>query len=60
MDIKNGNSIIKVSKQTYNGKDYIDIRKMYQDENEEWKPTKKGISFNPELLKEIIKALQSL
>lgn len=60
MDIKNANGIIRIQKTEFKGKEYLDIRKMYQGENDEWMPTRKGISFSPELKDEIIKALQSL
>ena len=59
--IKNNNAVIKVTKQTYNNKEYIDIRKYYRNvETDEWLPTKKGISFNPDLKNQIIEALKSL
>ena len=61
IDIKSGNSIIKIQKIKYNEIEYIDIRKFYRElESGEWKPTKKGITFKPELRDEIIKALKSL
>jgi len=61
MDIKYKSGLIKVQKVNYKGRDYIDIRKFYQDyETGEWRPTPKGISFDPEILQEIIKALQKL
>ena len=59
-DIKVGSGLIKVQKTNFKGKDYIDIRKFYQDENEEWKPTKKGVTFPPEFKEAIVKALQEL
>lgn len=61
MDIENGKNIIRIQKITFKGKDYIDIRKFYQDsETEEWKPTSKGIAFKPELKQDIINTLNNL
>lgn len=59
-DIKVGKGLIRVQKTNFKGKDYIDIRKFYQDENEEWKPTRKGVTFPPELKDQLTKALQEL
>ena len=59
-EIKSGNAIIRVQKTEFKGKEYIDVRKFYQGENEEWLPTKKGISIPIDLVKEVIKAINSL
>jgi wobble nucleotide-excising tRNase len=37
----------------------VDIRVYYQDGND-WKPTKKGITFKRELLDDVLKALTQL
>jgi len=42
---------IFISFSEFNGKKYFDIRKYY-DKDGEWKPTKKGISFKQDQLKE--------
>lgn len=61
MDIEIGSGIIRVSKTTYKEKEYIDVRKYYQDKDTgEWKPTRKGITFNPELKDKVIEGLQQL
>lgn len=60
VDIKVGSGLIRVQKTNFKGKDYIDIRKFYQDNNEEWKPTKKGVTFPPDLKDQIVKALQEI
>lgn len=60
-DIKTGRGIIRIQKTEFKGKEYIDIRKFYQDnETEEWKPTRKGISVPVDLLQDINIALQEL
>ncbi|MBP7238521.1 MAG: transcriptional coactivator p15/PC4 family protein, partial [Petrotogaceae bacterium] len=35
-----------IQKNEFKGKEYIDIRIFYEDEGE-YKPTKKGVTFNP-------------
>ena len=59
-DIDGGRILIRVQKTNFKGVDYIDIRKFYKNENEEWKPTKKGVTFSPELKDQIVKALSEL
>lgn len=39
-----GKRIVQISK--FKGKVRIDIREYYQDDDEEWKPTKKGLSLD--------------
>jgi hypothetical protein len=48
---------IQVSLNNYKGRDYVDIRVYYESE-EEWKPTKKGVTIYPDRLEELIKLLQ--
>ena len=42
-DVKEGHNQIRVTKQDYMGKSYVDIRVYYRKEGE-WKPGKKGIT----------------
>lgn len=57
---KNATEIIRVSKENYKGKEYLDIRIYFQNDEGEWKPTKKGVTFSPEKADELIEILQSL
>ena len=60
MDIeKNTLEKIRIEKREYKGKHFIDVRTYYLDGNE-WKPTKKGVTFRPDRLGEVIKALKAL
>ena len=43
---KNKTEVIRISLKEYQGHKLIDLRVWYEDENGEYKPTKKGISFN--------------
>jgi uncharacterized small protein (DUF1192 family) len=43
--IKRGNGIIRVRVDEYNGKTYADIRNYYLNDDGDYAPTKKGVSF---------------
>jgi len=54
-NIQTGSGIIRVQISEFEGKKYLDIRKFYLDkETEEYKPTRKGISLNPEIAEEVL------
>lgn len=70
--IPNGaNGEIRINYTTFKGRDYIDIRKYYLDENDRrwspqaaaerkdelFKPTKKGIALTPEQFKKVMDVL---
>lgn len=57
---KNATEIIRVSKESFKGKDYLDIRIYFQNDEGEWKPTKKGITLSPEKVDELIEILQNV
>ena len=50
---KNSREVIRISPSEYEGHQFIDLRIWY-DDNGEYKPTKKGISFNPSKAKEVV------
>jgi len=56
---KNSLEKIRIEKREYKGKEFIDMRIYYLD-GEEWKPTKKGVTFKPSMLADITKALEGL
>ncbi len=58
--MKNALEEIRVSVSTYKGKKYVDLRVYYQDDNGEYKPSKKGIAISPELLPELENAIGKL
>ena len=43
---------------TFRGREYLDLRNFYLDDNEEWKPTRKGIAVPLELYEELMAALK--
>ena len=53
---KNRRETIRISESEYEGHKFIDLRIWY-DDNGEMKPTKKGISFNPNITKEVIEGI---
>jgi hypothetical protein len=57
-EIEKGKDKIIVTVKEFKGKQYIDVRTHFENDEGEWIPTKKGISFTPENLAEAIKLLQ--
>ncbi len=47
---KNAREKIRISLTEFKGYDLVDLRVHYEDEEGNLKPTKKGISFKPEML----------
>lgn len=41
---KSHNERLRIEIKTYKGKEYLDIRTYFKDENGSWKPTKKGVT----------------
>ena len=60
-DIKYGKSVIRVQKTIYKEKTYLDIRKYYlEEETEEYKPARKGITIPIELVEEVKTAISDV
>lgn len=51
---RNPTEVLRVSLENFKGRDYIDLRIYYQDDNGEWKPTKKGVTLAPDKIDEVI------
>ncbi|HEX9872472.1 MAG TPA: transcriptional coactivator p15/PC4 family protein, partial [Candidatus Tectomicrobia bacterium] len=43
---KNPTEEVRVSLTSYRGHDLVDIRVFFQDEQGEWRPTKRGVSLS--------------
>ncbi|MCK4904894.1 transcriptional coactivator p15/PC4 family protein [bacterium] len=54
---KNANNKIRVSISEFKGNNYVDVRVFYEDDEGEYKPTKKGVAFRPELISQVIDGL---
>jgi hypothetical protein len=50
---RNATERVRISTESYKGRDYLDVRIYYQDNNGEWKPTKKGVTISPEKIDEL-------
>jgi len=54
---KRENCVIRICSAELAGYRYIEIRQYYKDKSDEYHPSKKGVTFSPELLDEIIEGL---
>ena len=54
---KNKSEVIRIQLKEYEGHKLVDIRVWYEDENGEYKPTKKGVSFNRHLSMNVSNAI---
>lgn len=57
---KNSTEVIRMSITEFKGRELINFRVYYQDEDGEFKPTKKGISFSTELSEDFFEAVDKL
>jgi len=57
---RNTRERIRLELSEYQGNHYVDIRTYYEDEDGEYKPTKKGITFKPEKWSDFRKATSEL
>ena len=51
---------IRIGLNEYEGKEYIDIRQHYKNEEGEWRPTKKGVTLPTERLVDLKEAIEAL
>ncbi|HOV90522.1 MAG TPA: transcriptional coactivator p15/PC4 family protein [Syntrophorhabdaceae bacterium] len=57
-EINKGKDKIKVALKEFKGKRYVDMRTYFENDEGEWIPTKKGITFSPDLLEDVLKILK--
>lgn len=55
---RNQTEVIRVSTEEFKGRAYIDVRIYFEDNEGEWKPTKKGVAINPDKLEQVIELLK--
>jgi hypothetical protein len=55
---KNAIERIQITINEYKGHKFVDCRVYYEDDQGEWKPTKKGIALNSEIIDEVVSALK--
>jgi hypothetical protein len=48
-DIERGETeVLRISAEEYKGRKYIDVRIYFENDEGEWKPTKKGVTIQPD------------
>jgi hypothetical protein len=57
---KNALEEVRVSLSSYKGKQYIDMRIYYKADDGDFHPSKKGITFSPDLFPELEEAVNKL
>ena len=56
-ELDKGSEKIIVKKVTKGNRTYVDVRTFWLDDDEEWRPSKKGIAIPVELAKEVAEAV---
>ncbi|MBN1435054.1 transcriptional coactivator p15/PC4 family protein [Candidatus Fermentibacterales bacterium] len=56
-EFEKGEDLVRVSLTEFHGRQYVDIRLFYMAEDGEWKPTKKGVTLSPELMRDVHEAI---
>lgn len=57
---KNANEVLRFSLSKFKSHQLADIRVYYQDDQGEWRPTKKGISLSVDLVEELTEGVRRL
>lgn len=55
--IEKGEDVVRIALTEFRKRQYIEIRTYYMAEDGEWRPTKKGITLSPDLMREVYNAL---
>jgi len=58
-ELQKGKDKIIIALKEFKGKEYIDIRTHFENDDGDWIPTKKGITFSPESLDDMIEILKA-
>ena len=56
-EIEKGEDIVRVSLTEFKGRQYVEVRTYYMADDGEWKPTRKGITLSPEMMRQVHTAL---
>ena len=57
---KNKTNYVQIELREYEGHEYVDVREFYDSQDGKRLPTKKGITFSPKVLEEVIDGLNML
>jgi hypothetical protein len=52
--IRNETEILRISAEEFKGRKYVDIRVYFENDEGEWKPTKKGVTIQPDKIEEFV------
>ncbi len=55
---RNETEVLRVSAEEYKGRKYVDVRIYFENDEGEWKPTKKGVTIQPEKVEEFIELIK--
>ncbi len=55
---RNATEVVRVSAEEFKGRKYIDIRIYFKDSEGEWRPTKKGVTVQPDKVDELLGLLR--
>ena len=55
---RNETEVLRVSAEEYKGRKYVDVRLYFATDEGEWKPTKKGVTIQPEKVEEFIELIR--
>ena len=58
-ELQKGKDKIIIALKEFKGREYIDIRTHFENSDGDWIPTKKGVTFSPENLDEMIELLMA-
>ncbi len=56
-DIEKGNDMLRISLSEFKGGQYVNIRIHYIDDVGDWKPTRKGVTLTPDMMKQVYEAI---
>ncbi|MBB5501547.1 transcriptional coactivator p15/PC4 family protein [Paraburkholderia sp. MM5384-R2] len=54
---KNARERLRIMHKVFKGKEYIDLRVWYADENGDYQPSRSGVSIRPDQLAEVVRGL---
>jgi hypothetical protein len=50
--------VLRISTEEYKGRKYLDLRIYFENNDGEWKPTKKGVTVQPERLDDFLELVK--
>jgi hypothetical protein len=50
--------VLRVSTEEYKGRKYVDVRIYFENDEGEWKPTKKGVTIQPDRIEAFLELLR--